>query len=199
MESQPLRAMIASARTGRDEGYRQLMAAFGPRLYGYFYRATASHHDAEDLLGEVMLRLVRRLDDYDDRGRFEPWLFSIAANLVRDRIRRTRTRGPAVSLDAEAADKQSLAETLGGRDKPVDAGLSGAEDSSALAAALAELDEQTRQMVLLRHFAQMSFKEIAEIFSCPLGTVLARVHRALKVLRKALEAGPAADDVEEKP
>ena len=57
MHSQQLRAMIAAARSGGEEAYRQLLAGYGPRLYGYFYRATRSHHDAEDLLGEVMLRL----------------------------------------------------------------------------------------------------------------------------------------------
>ena len=187
MESQQLRAIIASARAGDEEAYRQLLAAYGRRLYGYFFRATRSHHEAEDLLGEVMLRLVRRLGDYQHRGRFEPWLFSIAANLVRDRIRRSKARAAPVSLESGGDGEASLGEALEGGSEPADRALLAGEASGRLAAALEELDEQSRHMVLLRHFGEMSFKEIADVFQCPVGTVLAKVHRALKSLRAVLE------------
>ena len=188
MHSQQLRAMIAAARSGGEEAYRQLLAGYGPRLYGYFYRATRSHHDAEDLLGEVMLRLVRRLGDYDDRGRFEPWLFCVAANLVRDRIRRARANPTPMSLEAGSDAGMALVESLSGPDVAVDGDVLADEVSEELSSALARLDERSRQMVLLRHFGEMSFKEIAEVFECPVGTVLAKVHRALKSLRAVLEA-----------
>ena len=187
MEPDRLRAIVSAARAGSDQAYREILANFGPRLYGFFYRATRSSHDAEDLLGEVMLRLVRRLPDYDEQGRFEPWLFSIAANLVRDRIRRSRVRPSAVSLDAESGGGSALAETLAGADRPVEAGLVRAEIREALDRALQRLEPEARSMVLLRHFGQMSFREIAEIFQCPVGTVLAKVHRALKTRRASLE------------
>ena len=48
------------------------------------------------------------------------------------------------------------------------------------------LDETTRQMILLRHMGEMSFRELAELFDCPLGTVLARMHRGLQALRDRL-------------
>lgn len=134
-----------------------------------------------------MLRLVRHLPAYDDRGRFEPWLFSIAANLVRDRIRRARTSPARLSLEAAGEDRTSLAEMIPGEGETVDAGVVRAEQRDALLAALEHLDEQSKHMVLLRHFGQLSFKEIAGIFDCPIGTVLAKVHRALKALRVILE------------
>jgi len=187
MDSDRLRAIIRGARAGEDEAYREILSAYGPRLYGYFYRSTRSSHDAEDLLGEVMVRLVRRLPDYAERGRFEPWLFSIAANLLRDRIRRSSTRPALASLDAESPGGAALGETVRGDAAPVDAGLVGSENREAVNAALAKLDAQSRGMVLLRHFGQMSFKEIAEVFECPVGTALAKVHRALKAMRATLE------------
>ena len=186
MDRQRLRATIASAQQGSKEGYEALLKAYGPRLYGYFYRATSSHHDAEDLLGEIMLRLVRRLKSYDDRGRFEPWLFRIAANMVRDRIRRLKTRPPAASLSAEDEDGSALAYRVAGPAAPVDAGLIAEELSEHLQQTLAKLDAATREMILLRHFGQMSFKEIAELFDCPLGTVLARVHRGVQAMRRLM-------------
>ena len=68
----------------------------------------------------------------------------------------------------------------------VEADLLAEEASGELHAALGKLEATTREMILLRHFGQMSFKEIAELFDCPLGTALARVHRGLRALRELM-------------
>jgi RNA polymerase sigma-70 factor (ECF subfamily) len=186
MEPSQLRAAIASAKAGSATGYEGLLKAYGPRLYGYFYRATGRHHDAEDLLGEVMLRLVRELKSYDDRGRFEPWLFRIAANLVRDRIRRMRTNPPPVSISEDGRDGPGLSDGLAAQEPAAGTGLLAAEAGVELAAALERLEPRTRHMILLRHFGHMSFREIADLYHCPLGTVLAKVHRGLRSLRRLM-------------
>ena len=184
MDAEQLRAAIASAQAGEAEGYQALLEGYGPRLFGYFIRATGNGHDAEDLLSELMLRLVRQLGRYDHRGRFEPWLFRIAANMVRDRIRRRKVSPTPVSLSAGSTAGGSVEDVLTGRPAPVDAGLLAEESSLELQAALDKLDETTREMVLLRYFSEMSFKELSKMFECPIGTVLARVHRGLGILRK---------------
>jgi len=184
MEPQRLRDMIAEAKAGDAAAYEQLLRAYGRRLYGYFLRAAGSHHDAEDLLGELMLRLVRTLKNYDERGRFEPWLFRVAANLVRDRIRRSSTRPAALSLAAEDESGQALADRLQADPAPVDADLVTREQSARLMTAMERLDDTTRHMILLRHFGEMSFRELAGLFGCPVGTALAKVHRGLQTLRK---------------
>ena len=189
MDPQQLQATIAAVKAGSAEGYQVLLEAYGPRLYGYFFRATSSRHDAEDMLGELMLRLIRQLKNYDDRGRFESWLFRIAANMVRDRIRRMRSNPGPVSLSVEGESGQSLADQLGGKDKPIGSGLVAGETSHEVTAALEKLDVLTREMILLRYFGELSFKELADIFQCPLGTVLARVHRGLRALRQIMGNG----------
>jgi len=193
MEPQQLRAVILAAQSGDCGAYRELLDAYGRRLYGYFLRATNSHHDAEDLLGEMMLRLVRRLGKYDDRGRFEPWLFRIAANMVRDRIRRAKSSPPPTSLSGDAESGPGLADQVLADGDEVDRRLLAEETSGQLQAALAKLDDLTREMILLRHFGQMSYKEIADLFQCPLGTALARVHRGLKALRRVMSKDHDAD------
>jgi len=184
MDQRQLRQTIAAAKTGDPEAYKELLEAYGSRLYGYFLRATRSHHDAEDLLGELMLRLVRRLKSYDERGRFEPWLFRIAANMVRDRIRRMRTRPEIVSISGTERQARPLSERLPGTGPPVEAAILREEADRKLTEALDRLDETTRQMILLRYLGEMSFKDLAEVFQCPLGTALARVHRGLRILRE---------------
>lgn len=186
MEPQRLRAVIASAQAGEAEAYRALLDTYGRRLYGYFLRATGSHHDAEDLLSEVMFRLVAKLADYEDRGRFEPWLFRIAANMVRDRIRRMKANPRPVSLSVESESGRTQADQLLADTTAIDTGLVTEEASAHLREALDKLDPRTKEMILLRHFGQMSFKEIAEVFECPLGTALARVHRGLRALRRLM-------------
>ncbi len=186
MEPDRLRRIIASAAAGEEEGYRALLESYGKRLFAYFYRATASYHDSEDLLGELMLRLVRRLKDYVDQGRFEPWLFRIAANMVRDRIRRRKSAATMVPLEGEGGWGRVSSDHPVPRDVQVDAKLLLTEASERLNDALAKLDETTREMILLRHFGEMSFKEIADVFQCPLGTALAKVHRGLRKLRELM-------------
>ncbi len=186
MEPLQLRATIASAQAGSAEAYQALLESYGPRLYGYFFRATGSHHEAEDLLGEMVLRLVQRLRGYDERGRFEPWLFRIAANMVRDRIRRSKVWPRYLSLSSDSDDAGPLGEHLAAEGPSVEAELTAAEASTELHEALKKLDARTRDMLLLRHFAELSFKEIADLYDCPLGTVLARVHRGLGALRRLI-------------
>jgi len=195
MDPSELQASIEAARNGQAEGYQALLNEYNPRLYGYFYRITANRHDAEDLLCETVLRLVRMLPQYTERGRFEPWLFRIAANLVRDRFRRMKTAPKTLSLSGAAdTDGPSYADRLAGPADPVDARLELAEATEQVMAAMGELDASTRNMILLRHFAELSFAEVAEVMGCPLGTALAKVHRGLKALRRKL--APEAERTE---
>ncbi|MHC4295170.1 MAG: RNA polymerase sigma factor [Planctomycetota bacterium] len=186
MDPRELRRVIGAAKAGDPDGYSALLEAYAPRLYGYFLRATGRHHDAEDLLGEITLRLVRKLESYDERGRFDQWIFRIAANMVRDRIRRIKTAPSIVSLSGEDDSERALADRVAGGEPAVEAAMVADERNQKLQEALAKLDETTRQMVLLRHMGQMSFKDLAELFQCPLGTALARVHRGLRTLEELM-------------
>ncbi len=188
MEPQEHPDTIARAKRGEPAAYEALLAEYGPRLYGYFLRTTGHHHDAEDLLAELSLRVVRTLERYDERGRLEPWLFRIAANLVRDRIRRRKTRGLLVSLASEDSDGGSLADRIPADGPAVGTAMRIEEAGHRVRQALAKLDDGTREMILLRHFGELSYKEIAAMCGCPTGTVLAKVHRGLKKLRDLLGA-----------
>ena len=186
MDKRPLSEVIASAQSGSAEGFEVLLERYGPRLYGFFVRATGNAHEAEDLLSEVTVRLVERLGRYDHRGRFEQWLFRIAANLVRDRFRRAKARPAVGSMDRPDQAGVSLAEKLPGPEHDVAARMELAEQVEQMHEAMGKLDEPTRLAMLLRHFGQLSFKQIAEIMACPLGTALARVHRGLESLRRMM-------------
>ena len=191
MDAEELRATVEAARAGTGAAFEELLAAYGPRLYAYFLRSVGNHHDAEDLLGDVALRLVRDLKRYTDQGRFDHWLFRIAANLVRDRNRRLRSRPPAGVFRLDDSDGPSPADNLPGRSVPADGRLLADESFQAVRKALNTMDESTRQMILLRHFGELSFKDIAELCQCPIGTALAKVHRGIRTLRRLMESEDA--------
>lgn len=189
-ETAELRDLVERARQGDPSAYDTLVDLYANRLYGFLYRLTGSRTDAEDLLQDLFLRVVRTLPQYDHRGALEGWLFRIATNLARDHIRRIRRTPPTLSIQAEP-------ETDGDRSctwrQPADASaqapgqrMERGEDADALQQALAVLPAPEREVIMLRHFSDMGFADIAEVMGTPLGTALARAHRGLAKLRRML-------------
>jgi RNA polymerase sigma-70 factor (ECF subfamily) len=186
MQSDALDEAIARAQAGDPGGFDVLVDAYASRVYGFCYRFTGSRADAEDLLQEVMLRVVRRIGDYAHRGRFEAWLFRIAANLVRDRARQAAGRPGSAPIDSgDGID--ALRRAPDQRQASPDFRLRLREDVDELQGALEKLPAAEREVIVLRHFSEMSFQEISEAMGAPLGTTLARAHRGLRKLREWLD------------
>lgn len=189
MDPAELAEVIRRAQRRDAAAFDVLLTEYGTRLYGYFYRLTGSRDEADDLLQEVFVRLVRMIGDYQHDGRFEGWIFRIASNLVRDRVRRGRKLQAAGMLASPlSGDGDLLSHLADTRQAAPDAGLERAEDVDRVQRALLLLPEAEREVVLLRHFSGMSFREIAEHMGTPLGTALARGHRGLTRLRELMEA-----------
>jgi len=187
MDTDQIADLIARAQQQDPAAFDALVQAYSTRLYGYFYRLTGARHDAEDLLQELFVRLVRRIGEYQHEGRFDAWLFRIATNLVRDSLRRAK-KAPVVGqepspggLENAALDQQP--DRMGPDPSEV---VHRAEQVDQLQQAIGELPEAEREVILLRHFSQMTFREIAALMGTPLGTALARAHRGLIRLRELM-------------
>lgn len=194
MDEADLADAIRGAQRGDPAAYDRLVDAFCHRLAGFLYRLTGSRQDVEDLVQEVFVRVVRMIGAYQHDGRFEAWIFRIAANLVRDRVRRS-ARGPRLvagdsggTTDGNNGEGSAL-DSLASRVSAADAAMQLEEDVDALNTALGKLPEAEREVVLLRHFSGLSFKEIADMTGVPLGTALARGHRGLLRLRSIMQVG----------
>lgn len=187
MDVAPLDELIARAKAREAAAFDALVERYASRLYGYFYRLTGRRADAEDLLQDLFVRLVRMIGQYEHDGRFESWLFRIATNLLRDRVRRAKSsRQVALPSDPSGEEGDQLARRADfGAAAPGDR-LGQAESLDRLQRALAELPEAERTVILLRHFSGMSFREIAEMMETPIGTALARAHRGLGHLRELM-------------
>ena len=183
MEATRLDEVLRRARRRDPQALAALVDAFAPRVFGLLFRLTGSREVAEELLQETFLRVVRGIDKYEHAGRFEAWLFRVAANLVRDHARRTRRRGTAVPLESGLDDDPLAAAAPPEHSDPQEL-LVRDEASEKLAACLDKLAASDREILLLRHFSGLSFREIADMLGIPLGTALARAHRALGRLRE---------------
>jgi len=165
---------------GNDNGgnVEERLASYAPRVYGLLLRIVCQRDVAEDLVQETMLRAVRALPTYRPEGRLEAWLFRIAVNLARDWIRR-RPLEPAVGLDD---DLDPPVGRSGRTEAAPDAPMESREQAARVEQAIARLSTADREVILLRYYADLPFKEIAQATGEPLGTVLARAHRALAKL-----------------
>jgi RNA polymerase sigma-70 factor (ECF subfamily) len=185
VDSLGLDELLRRARRREPEALCKLVETYNARVFGLLYRLTGSRDAAEDLLQETFLRVVRVIGQYEHVGKFEPWLFRIAANLARDRARRLARRceaglanentQSAVPRISSSADERDPAEPLVHQ-----------EAGQRLEACLSQLSDAEREIILLRHYSDLSFREIAELLGIPLGTALARAHRALQRLRAEL-------------
>lgn len=173
---------VQQAQTLDPAAFDRLVDEYAPRLHGFFRRMCGDVPDVEDLVQEVFIRVVRTIGDYQERGRFEPWLFRIAGNLARDRFRREST-GLRLVSDGDGDAMRSIVD----RTEPRSSALEKSEDSDRLQAAMQKLPEAEREVVLMRHYGELSFAEIAELTNAPLGTVLSRAHRGLGKLREWME------------
>jgi RNA polymerase sigma-70 factor (ECF subfamily) len=174
-DNQRLRQIINDCKQGRHDGFAQIVELYASRLYGYFYRLSGNAEVSNDLLSEVFVKLVEKIGTYKS-GAFDLWLFKIATNTFYDHLRQQQRQKKL--LDSHRQQLEDEKDT--GRPSDDDA-------IYRLQGSLGRLDEQTRELIVLRYYSDLSFKEIAQMRKEPLGTVLSKVHRGLAKLRELME------------
>ncbi|MAE65290.1 MAG: hypothetical protein CMJ18_13545 [Phycisphaeraceae bacterium] len=186
---------LAAAAEGDPDAWRTLVGDFTPRVFALLVRQCGDRDLAEEIVQDTFVKVATRIGrdgQYREQGRFEAWLFRIAMNRLRDEMRRRRRQaipvdfGPG-SIAAETSsgpDGAALVDRSG--PDPLES-ASRSEMIERLGAAMEQLGDADREILHLRHTAGLSFPQIAETLDQPLGTVLARGHRALKKLRKIME------------
>lgn len=172
-----LTQVIDGCKSGDAECFAQVVDLYGGRCYGYFYRLTGDRDLSDELLSELFVKLVEKIGSYKG-GSFESWLFRIASNIFHDHLR-SRKRQKKLVEGRRADLEQRPTETA-------QSDLTG-DKLDRLQIQLNRLDPDTRDLIVLRYYSEMSFKEIAEIRSEPIGTALSKLHRGLGKLRELME------------
>ncbi len=186
LASRELADLLRRASSGDEQAWGRLVGAYLPRVFAMAKSRCRSFDVAEEIAQSVFVTVASKLPSggYEEQGKFEPWLFRVTMNRIRDEMRRQRRH-------ADPTDPTSFAEREDGGDVRQRGGGSdagaGAGELEALRDAMGSLGDDDRQVIELRHQGGLSFKQIAEVLDEPLGTVLARHHRALKKVRQLIE------------
>jgi RNA polymerase sigma-70 factor (ECF subfamily) len=176
--------LMAAAMAGDQSALATLVTRHHTPLLGYLYRLVGGDRPlAEDLVQETLLHVLRQCMQRTcppDRP-FKPWLYRIATNLARDYFKSAAVRQRSRQSDAEEA-LLHVSECAPG---PEERALA-AEQGGEVRAALAQLSEEYRAVVVLRFYQGFSLQEIAETLQIPLGTVKSRLSVAVHRLRTVL-------------
>jgi RNA polymerase sigma-70 factor (ECF subfamily) len=185
--------LITESLQGQTEAFGQLVVRYQDRLYNMLTHLLGSREDAREVAQEAFVSAFQKLHTFGGRSAFYSWLFRIATNLAVSR-RRKKTRVPA-SIDAirdHSGDEPIDRRTDNRPDYPLEV----TERQAAVRAALAELPEEFRTVLILKEMEDLKYEEIAEMVGCPVGTVRSRIHRARLELRarlsRLIEAGNEA-------
>ena len=146
------------------------------------FRMTGNEQDAEDIVQETFLRAYRALDRFDPQAQVSTWLYAIASNCAIDLLRRRKRRGPQVELD-----RDGHAEPAGAEPGPERRAVH-RELGARVQAELGRLAPKERVAFTLRHFEDLSIREIADLMGTPEGSVKNNIFRAVRKLRAALES-----------
>jgi RNA polymerase sigma-70 factor (ECF subfamily) len=194
-QKEQTRDLTAALAADLDGAFEALVRAYQQRIYAFALRLAGNAADAEEIAQDAFVRAYRALARYPAERicalALRPWLYQIALNVARNRLRdhARERRAAVVSLDERAADGQTLrfepADDPSGR--PEEAAEAG-EQRRDLAERLAALPASYRAAVVLRHVEGFSYAEMAEQLGQPIGTVKANVHRGARLLRAALVA-----------
>ena len=154
--------------------FEALTLEYMDALYGAALRLTRSPKDAEDLVQDIFVRILKYRTTFRDDGSFETWLFRIARNARADYFRR---RAPVEPLDGEAHDRPEPGPGPALR-------LQADRDRARLKRALMLLPEEKRELLVLARYRDMKYDQIADILGIEVGAVKVRVHRAVRELRQ---------------
>ncbi len=183
LEAARLPGLLSRGAQGDPAAWREIVGLYARRVFAMAFSRLRNREQAEEIAQSVLATVAMKLKagDYAEQGKFESWLMRVTMNRIRDEARRVRRQAtptdPAVLMDSR--EDSGNAEPQPGR-------------FTALREAMERLPDADREILMLRHQGQMGFKEMAELLDEPVGTLLARHHRALKKLREIMEAADAS-------
>lgn len=176
--------LVARARSGDVEAFGLLVERNQDYIYNVVYHLVGSGQDAEDIAQDVFVQAYKSIARFEGRAKFTTWLYGIMLNSVRSFWRR-RSRRPTFVLGGPNEDDERPDPQAGG-DNPLEATMR-EERVRTVRRAIAGLDDDLREIVVLRDIRGLTYEELAEVLDVPDGTVKSRLHRARQALKEKLQ------------
>ncbi|MBU0742548.1 sigma-70 family RNA polymerase sigma factor [bacterium] len=179
--------LIALVQQGQKRAFDELVRRFKGRLYSFILRMVADPVEAEELAQDTLIRAYIHADKYREIARFSTWLFTIATNLVRNRVRKRKRTPYMLNLDPAPLNDDDI--PLDPPDPSADPTLrlEGRELGDLIAEATRAIPEKYRIPFLLREVEQLTYEEIQQVTGLKLGTVRSRINRARNRFRQNIK------------
>ncbi len=178
--------LVRTVLAGDRERFAELVERYQARLVNYLVRLMRNSDDAHDLAQEVFVRVYQALDRFDPSYRFSTWLFRVAQNAAIDQIRRRRFRlVPIATGGGESEEGRWEIDLPDGAPSALEK-LEERERGSEVRAAIDALPWEYRELILLRHYGELAYDEIAAAKQMPLGTVKNKLFRARQMMKSIL-------------
>ncbi len=182
-------ALIAAAQKGQTRAYDQLVIRHRNRIFAMIRNMTHHEADAWDLTQDVFIKAWNALPNFEAKAKFSTWLFRIAHNVVYDWNRRKKKEA-AGELNDELLESHKIdpcAIAIPHIAAAPDTQMERGELKAKIDAALAKVTLEQRQIVILKDVQGLSYKEIADIIGCEIGTVMSRLFYARQKLQTYLK------------
>ena len=176
--------LVKEYLAGKESAFEQLVRRHTDRVYGYVRMMVKDHQLAEDIFQDVFVKAVTTMKKgrYNEEGKFLPWILRIAHNLVIDTFRKNK-RFPTV----DGGPEFDVFNVIKDEDKIADEAIIEDQINNDLRKLIEFLPEDQKTVLKMRHFQEMSFKEIAKDTGVSINTALGRMRYALVNLRKLIE------------
>ena len=181
--------LMVRYRNGDKDAFEMLYRRYEKPVLDFVYRMVMNDSDAESLCQETFYRVVRARKKYKANALFKTWLFQIAINLCRDRLRRMKHRAH-LSLNAPVLAHNDggieLQDLISDPSPDVAANVESGQQASLIKTAIASLPEEEHLVVVMKEYQGMKYSEMAKILNRPIGTLKSHNHRAHQKLKKIL-------------
>lgn len=179
-------ALVARIIEGDDSAFEELSARYLKVIYNFALRMTGNPQNAEDITQEVLIKVWRSIKSFKPEKNFKTWLLSIARNATIDQLRKKKAY--AFSDFTNDEGDNALAERLVSEEPEAPELLDRQFEIEELEKALAEINPQAREILLLHYGDELTFDEIGQMLKKPLNTVKSIHRRAVLSLRGILDA-----------
>jgi RNA polymerase sigma factor (sigma-70 family) len=176
--------LIAQYRNGSEAAFDLLVDRYQSKVYTTIFLIVKDQEIAEDLLQDVFVKVIQTLnsDKYNEEGKFQPWLMRIAHNLAIDHFRKAK-RYPTIILE----DGSNLLNSMKFAEDSIEDIRVKEETLEMVKKLIEELPEAQREVLIMRHYLDMSFQDIADQTGVSINTALGRMRYALIHLRKKIK------------
>ena len=176
--------LIAQYRNGNEVAFDLLVDRYQSKVYTTIFLIVKDQEIAEDLLQDVFVKVIQTLnsDKYNEEGKFQPWLMRIAHNLAIDHFRKAK-RYPTIILE----DGSNLLNSMKFAEDSIEDVRVKEETLEMIKKLIDELPEAQKEVLIMRHYLDMSFQEIADQTGVSINTALGRMRYALIHLRKKMK------------